>query len=461
MISRVRRQKGLLRAIIYSLPVFAFLISGYQRFGSNVLLPSYNDGSYLFVLLFSSLVWPFLSDRYAISSFEELYRENTALVRSLFASAILLVLESAMLALTKTLVVSRVFMILTAVNVFGLAVCVRALFRRFVTNPSSRKIGEPLRILVIGADKHAHWAAIRLNRTALPNCKIVGFVSLPGQTIRVNGAPIIGFERLQEFHDFPIDNVLVAVGPERYAEVAKLYGILKKLGKPVNAVIDFGSRIRIQELVCQIGRMQVMNLEPSATDGFDYSVLKRVFDLFFSGFALLVLGPLMGAIAVLVRITSTGPILFRQERVGLNGERFWMYKFRTMHWSDSEQSDTRWTTKNDPRRTNLGAFLRKTSLDELPQLFNVLRGEMSIVGPRPERPHFVSQFRTEVERYDLRHRAKVGITGWAQVNGLRGDTSIRRRVNYDVYYLQHWTFAFDLKIIFLTLRSLIFDQNAY
>ena len=138
-----------------------------------------------------------------------------------------------------------------------------------------------------------------------------------------------------------------------------------------------------------------------------------------------------------------------------------MYKFRTMKCQEINESDSRWTTANDSRRTAIGAFLRRTSLDELPQLVNVLKGDMSIVGPRPERPYFVSKFREEIDRYDVRHRAKVGITGWAQVNGLRGDTSIQKRVNYDLYYLQHWSFGFDLRIIFMTLRSIVFDQNAY
>jgi exopolysaccharide biosynthesis polyprenyl glycosylphosphotransferase len=176
---------------------------------------------------------------------------------------------------------------------------------------------------------------------------------------------------------------------------------------------------------------------------------------------LFVASPLIGLIAILIRLTSKGPIFFVQERIGLNGLPFRMFKFRTMQASSSSESDTRWTTEEDPRRTRLGTLLRKTSLDELPQFINVLKGDMSVVGPRPERPHFVEQFREEVGRYNHRHCLKVGITGWAQVNGWRGDTSIEKRIEYDLYYLQNWSFQFDLRIIVMTLFSALISKNAY
>ena len=460
MITRVRRIRGLLRAIIYVLPPIAFLIAGYQRFGYNAFLREYANGSYLYILLFATVVWPFLADRYAISSFQELYTENTAIVRSLFACGILFLLNSAMLHLAHFLLVSRLFLVIACVNLLLLSVITRSLFRWALVGPS-RKFSKPLKVLIVGADRYAHWAAIRINSMPLANCKVAAFVALEGQTIRVKGAQVIPLNEIDELNEVQFDNVFVAVGPDRYAEVAKLYNQFKGWGRPIYGVLDFGSRIHIREMSCQIGRLQVVNLEPSATESFGYSVAKRIFDLLFSLAGLVFLSPVMGLIALLIRLSSPGPILFKQERIGLNGRSFIMYKFRTMRCAETRDSDRLWTTQADPRRTKLGVFLRRTSLDELPQLLNVLKGEMSIVGPRPERPHFVSQFRTKIERYDMRHRAKVGITGWAQVNGLRGDTSIKKRVNYDVYYLKHWTFGFDLRIIFLTIRSMLFDQNAY
>ncbi len=192
-----------------------------------------------------------------------------------------------------------------------------------------------------------------------------------------------------------------------------------------------------------------------------YAVLKRVFDIAFSVAALALTAPLFAVVALLIRLSSPGPILFRQERIGLNGRMFRMYKFRTMRVSTKSESDTIWTSANDPRKTPLGAFLRRTSIDELPQFFNVLKGEMSVVGPRPERPYFVDKFLGEVRRYNQRHSLKVGITGWAQVHGWRGDTSIQERVDHDLYYLQNWSFGFDLRIVAMTVLSALSNKNAY
>jgi lipopolysaccharide/colanic/teichoic acid biosynthesis glycosyltransferase len=169
----------------------------------------------------------------------------------------------------------------------------------------------------------------------------------------------------------------------------------------------------------------------------------------------------MVVIAIAIKLSSPGPVLFVQERVGLNGNAFRMYKFRTMKVDSSEHSDTGWTTANDPRRTKLGTFLRRSNLDELPQFFNVLKGNMSIVGPRPERLHFVKRFLQDIEGYNRRHVLKVGITGWAQVNGWRGDTSISKRIEYDLYYLRNWSITFDLQIMLLTIFRSFFQGNAY
>lgn len=182
-------------------------------------------------------------------------------------------------------------------------------------------------------------------------------------------------------------------------------------------------------------------------------ILKRTTDLVLSAFLLLLLSPLLLVISILVRSTSRGPVFFGQVRVGLDGRQFTMYKFRSMKADAEAETGPVWTGKNDPRRTRIGAFLRKTSLDELPQLFNVLRGEMSLVGPRPERPHFVTQFRNLVPKYLDRHRVKTGMTGWAQVNGLRGNTSLEERIKYDLYYIENWSLAFDFKILLRTLKA--------
>jgi len=187
------------------------------------------------------------------------------------------------------------------------------------------------------------------------------------------------------------------------------------------------------------------------TERFAYRLCKRILDILVSGLVLIALTPLLALIAAALKLSSSAPVLFKQQRVGQSGRRFWIYKFTTMTPSSADTSDTRWTTSQDERITRLGRILRPMGLDELPQLVNVLRGDMSLVGPRPERPHFVEIFRREIPGYMRRHQLKPGITGWAQVCGWRGDTSIRQRLEHDLYYLQHWTVWFDLKILCLTV----------
>ena len=169
----------------------------------------------------------------------------------------------------------------------------------------------------------------------------------------------------------------------------------------------------------------------------------------------------MLTVAILIKVKSPGPVLFRQERVGLHNKCFNMYKFRSMVVQDSAKEEKAWTTKDDPRVTKIGHFLRRTNLDELPQLFNILKGEMSLVGPRPERPFFVKKFSEEIPRYNIKHQVRPGLTGWAQVHGYRGDTSIKKRIDYDLYYIENWTLWLDVKIIFLTLFGKLVNKNAY
>ena len=190
-------------------------------------------------------------------------------------------------------------------------------------------------------------------------------------------------------------------------------------------------------------------------------MIKRSIDIIGSIILIVVFSPLMILIAIGVKLTSPGPVLFKQKRVGLNRKIFEMYKFRSMRVSDEEVACTTWTTAGDPRRTGFGELIRATSLDELPQLFNVLKGEMSLIGPRPERPFFVDKFKEEIPKYMIKHQVKPGITGWAQVNGWRGDTSIEERIKCDIYYIENWSIWLDIKILFMTLLKGFIHKNAY
>jgi exopolysaccharide biosynthesis polyprenyl glycosylphosphotransferase len=193
-------------------------------------------------------------------------------------------------------------------------------------------------------------------------------------------------------------------------------------------------------------------------DYFWNRILKRIEDICGAFAGLLVIAPFLALVALLVKRSSPGPVFYKQKRCGENGKEFSIYKLRTMRTDAEKETGPVWTIENDPRRTRIGSFLRTTNIDELPQLWNVLRGDMSLIGPRPERPHFVEKFKDDIDRYMWRHVSKPGMTGWAQVNGLRGNTSIEERIKYDLYYLENWSLSFDFKIL---LRTLTARTNAY
>ncbi len=258
-----------------------------------------------------------------------------------------------------------------------------------------------------------------------------------------------------------IDDVVIAVPPDRLGELSELRKVLSPLCAPMRLVLDVGESMESKQRLFSVGQVLLLDLQGSTAESVLYIILKRAFDLVFAASVLILGAPVLLLIALLVRLSSPGPVFFVQERVGLNGKLFRMFKFRTMTVSAQADSDTRWTVKNDPRCTRFGRALRQTGLDELPQFFNVLKGEMSVVGPRPERPMLVQRFMQSVGNYNRRHYLKVGITGWAQVHGWRGDTSIEKRVEYDLYYVRHWTLTLDLLIVMPTLVRGFTDKNAY
>ena len=184
-------------------------------------------------------------------------------------------------------------------------------------------------------------------------------------------------------------------------------------------------------------------------------------DIFGALFGIILFSPVMIISAILVKLTDGGPIIYAQERVGLHNKPFRMYKFRSMAVQKPSEEKSKWTTPNDPRVTGVGRFIRKTSIDEMPQFFNILKGDMSLVGPRPERPFYVEKFREEIPHYMIKHQVRPGLTGWAQVNGFRGDTSIQKRIDHDLYYIENWTLGFDFKIMFLTIFKGFINKNAY
>jgi Undecaprenyl-phosphate glucose phosphotransferase len=275
--------------------------------------------------------------------------------------------------------------------------------------------------------------------------------------------PIIGrLDALKQKLDrMPIDEVIIALPLEAHAKYAEIIEICERTGVKTLIIPDFFDLLPARPFFDNFAGIPLINVRDIPLDELSNRILKRWFDIAFSLVAILITSPIMLFTIIGLKLTSPGPVLFKQERMGLDRKTFHMFKFRSMHVSTDTVSNTQWTVENDPRRTKFGSFLRRTSLDELPQFFNVLLGHMSVVGPRPERPYFVNQFKEEIPKYMVKHQIRPGITGWAQTNGLRGDTSIQDRIMFDIFYIENWTFFFDLKIIFKTVLKGLINKNAY
>ena len=258
-----------------------------------------------------------------------------------------------------------------------------------------------------------------------------------------------------------LDEIAITLGLSEYYRLEEIVAMCEKSGVHTKFIPDYNKIIPTKPYTEDILGLPVINIRYVPLSNTFNSMVKRVMDIFGSIAAIIVSSPVMLLMCILIKATSPGPLIYRQERVGLHNKTFWMYKFRSMEIQPESEEKKAWTVKNDPRVTGIGKFMRRTSIDELPQLFNILKGDMSLVGPRPERPFFVEKFREEIPRYMVKHQVRPGLTGWAQVNGYRGDTSIRKRIDCDLYYIENWSIGFDIKILFLTIFKGFINKNAY
>lgn len=258
-----------------------------------------------------------------------------------------------------------------------------------------------------------------------------------------------------------LDEIVITLGLAEYHKLEHIVGMCEKSGVHTKFVPDYNNIIPTKPYTEDLLGMPVINIRRVPLNNVLNALVKRCVDVFGAMVALILFAPVMAVVAVIIKVTAPGPLIYSQERIGLQNKPFRMYKFRSMIVQEQSSEKKQWTVKDDPRVTPIGRFIRKTSIDELPQLINVLMGDMSLVGPRPERPQFVEQFREEIPRYMIKHQVRPGLTGWAQVNGYRGDTSIRKRIEHDLYYIENWTLGFDFKILFLTFFKGFVNKNAY
>lgn len=262
-------------------------------------------------------------------------------------------------------------------------------------------------------------------------------------------------ERILEGNE--LDEVVIALRAEDYGKLERIVDVCEKAGVHTKMIPDFGNVISTRPYIEDVQGIPVIHVRRVPLNIMRNRAAKRAVDLIGATVAIILFSPVMLLTVLVVALTEEGSVIYRQERVGLHNQVFYMYKFRSMIMQDEEKEKAEWSTRNDPRITPVGKLIRRTSIDELPQLFNVLKGEMSLVGPRPERPQFVQKFRDEIPRYMVKHQVRPGMTGWAQINGYRGNTSIEKRIEYDLYYIENWTMVFDMKILILTIFKGFFD----
>ncbi len=315
--------------------------------------------------------------------------------------------------------------------------------------------------VIVGTGRVARKTAQALRNANWMGIKNIGFVEDRPNRF-ASDLPILGAiaDLPQLVNEQKIEHVFIAVPMNRSAEARQVFNVLSRTMVEVRLVADVPNLAGLTLTTSNLDGLPVIGLRESPHFGLNI-IVKRAMDIVLSFLGLIALSPVMIAVAAIVRLTSPGPIFYRQERCGLNGKRFWMLKFRTMRVDAEASTGPVWARKDDPRRTPLGACLRRTSLDELPQLINVLKGDMSLVGPRPERPMFIHQFSKTIPNYMARHCVKAGITGWAQVHGWRGNTSLRKRLQFDLYYITHWNPWLDFRILWMTIWHGVINRNAY
>jgi Undecaprenyl-phosphate glucose phosphotransferase len=445
----------------------AWILSYFLRFHTTLIKPPllgtppfFLYVEYLFPLW---VIWALLPQKarlYRARRFDHFYKEILDVGKVLSAALLILI---ATIYFLKSFEFSRLaFLYFWVMSFLGL------LSARFF----GRKILRILRgkgynqrfVLIAGTGELGQKTLEKIKLYPELGIKVVGFLSRNGEEVgkKIKNIPVLGvYEDLDKvLSTSEIDIFFIAISVNEYVYfeslIKKVEGHLSEI-KVVPASYEF---LSLRGGMDELGDLPIVNLQSSPLYGWD-RVFKRIFDLLLGALILTIVSPLMLAISFLIKLTSGGPILYRQERVGMDGHPFQMLKFRTMNEDAEKETGPIWAVENDPRGTKIGNILRKTSLDELPQLFNVLKGEMSLVGPRPERPNFVEEFRYKIPSYMLRHKIKAGMTGWAQVNGWRGNTSLEKRIEHDLYYIQNWSIGFDLRILFMTLLKGFFSKSAY
>lgn len=350
---------------------------------------------------------------------------------------------------------------------YGLNTTLSVLSRQILRNLLQyfRRKGYNLKhILLVGYSRAAEEYITRINSNPQWGYVVRGILDdrVPRGTI-YKGVKVLGSiaNLMIILPENKLDEIAITLSLQDYGRLEEIVDLCEKSGVHTKFIPDYNSLIPSRPYTEDLMGLPVINIRYVPLTNTLNWVAKRIVDVVGSAVGLVLVSPIMLLTAIAVKLSSPGPVIFKQERIGLHNKPFQMYKFRTMEIQKEAAEKKAWTVKDDPRVTKVGKFLRRTSLDEFPQLYNILRGDMSLVGPRPERPLFVEKFKEEIPRYMIKHQVRPGLTGWAQINGYRGDTSIRKRIDYDIFYIENWTMGLDIKILFLTIFKGFINKNAY
>ena len=460
---RLNRIQVLVDALII---VISYILSWWLKFRSG-LLPLFGEWlsfkQYMFALV--GVIPGYLILYYCFHLYrpKRLSGRRTEIAQIIKANTIGLLAFILVLYLLKLNTFSRqMLFFFYTVNVY-LEIITRNLIR-FTLNKIRRQGFNLKHILLVGYSRAAEAYIDRILANPQWGYNIHGILDdtvKPGTLYK--GISVLGptNDLLTILPENSLDEIAITLGLNEYSKLEHIVEICEKSGVHTKFIPDYNSILPTRPYTEDVLGLPVINIRNVPLNNMVNQLLKRCVDIFGATVAIMLFSPIMLIVSILIKITSPGPLIFKQERIGLHNKSFKMYKFRSMEVQPEEKEKTAFTTKNDPRVTGIGRFIRQTSIDELPQLFNILKGDMSLVGPRPERPFFVEKFKEEIPRYMIKHQVRPGMTGWAQVNGLRGNTSIKRRIAYDLYYIENWTLGFDFKILFLTFFKGFINKNAY
>jgi Undecaprenyl-phosphate glucose phosphotransferase len=444
---------------------FSLIFAWFVRFQSNLFIHEPNLG-FEYYILSLLVIMPLYLLLYSVFG---LYKpQRTKSIRSLpisiiKANAMGLLMLITFLFVVEQLDYSRYLLAIFAISSTIFSIIERVIFRQSLRFMRSKGFNIKY-VLMVGAGVLGEQVATKLNQREYLGYNIIGFLD---DNIE-RGHKVADFKVIGTIDDLcdviltnQVDKAIITISPRHSMLLESIIDICERYGVKADIVPDYYRYFPAKHYIDMIDDIPIIDVRYVPLDSSFKKVIKRISDILFAIAGIIILSPVLFLTAVIIKLSSPGPVIFKQERLGLNRKKFVMYKFRSMKIPDDGDEKHQWTVRDDPRTTKFGSFIRKTSIDELPQLFNILKGDMSLIGPRPERPYFVEKFREEVPEYMIKHHVRPGMSGWAQVHGWRGNTSIKKRIEFDIYYVENWTLILDIKIFAMTLIKGLVNKNAY